>query len=670
MLKLKSATEGVALEMFEGLEPILRGIIQGFTDFMSAIDMEKLKAYGTSIGTVAGAWWLYTYGQRAATFATKNFKKALIATGIGAFAVALGWVIDKMNWFGDETDEAVDALNEESKAVMNSVTMFAAYGKDKDKQLEIITKLKEEYPEYYGHIDAETASVKELKKATDMYLKVEMQKVVLDQFQEERVELVNKQAAGLKKVIEAQASSAKGLQHYNDLLGLGIREYGNLDEVTGAWTNFNTAMTAIGGNVWAHKELFHTTFGEMFEGYNQNGDNMLRSQKNWLDEMVGYYAVALGVMDKETGKQLEGYDEFISSISDKTPRELASLFGGEDNIQEMGQDTVYVWRKLRDANKEYQEVLSETTPDVERLAEAEKDLMLQLEKLQEQLFKTDPLVPGQNGDNGKDDDPVIKVLTQEEIDENLAKIAEYNESEMEMTAFYREQKLIEEMAGQLALADATIKNETELEAAKLQIQETFWKKKKKLDKAEEKASKAKTDAIIGHSVQLINTIVGVWKTSGKNIEMTANLQYIAAIADTYRAASAAFAKGGGVPGGILPMTLSIAQGMAQVAQIAKARDEAKAAASQSVEAEYGANFVTDGLTNLTVGDNPGGQELVNVTPLSSPNMFGDPDAVGGGGQTINVQIEGGLISSDFVEGELAEKIADGVRRGVDFGINQ
>ena len=66
-----------------------------------------------------------------------------------------------------------------------------------------------------------------------------------------------------------------------------------------------------------------------------------------------------------------------------------------------------------------------------------------------------------------------------------------------------------------------------------------------------------------------------------------------------------------------------------------------------------------------VGDNPGGQERVQVTPLSSPNIEGPQ----GGGQTINVSVEGNVMTEDFVETELSEKIAEAVRRGTDFGIS-
>ena len=77
----------------------------------------------------------------------------------------------------------------------------------------------------------------------------------------------------------------------------------------------------------------------------------------------------------------------------------------------------------------------------------------------------------------------------------------------------------------------------------------------------------------------------------------------------------------------------------------------------------GANFVTSGPQMMMVGDNPGGQERVSVTPLSSPNIEGPQ------GSSVTVNVSGNVLSQDFVEGELAENIKEAIRRGTDFGIS-
>tara|TARA_Y100000401_G_scaffold38325_1_gene28907 strand:+ start:3075 stop:6236 length:3162 start_codon:yes stop_codon:yes gene_type:complete len=80
----------------------------------------------------------------------------------------------------------------------------------------------------------------------------------------------------------------------------------------------------------------------------------------------------------------------------------------------------------------------------------------------------------------------------------------------------------------------------------------------------------------------------------------------------------------------------------------------------SQQAATGYSGVIDNPTNLLVGE--AGAEMVNVTPL-------DGREGSGGGETV-VNISGNVMSQDFVEGELRDRIEEAVRRGSDFGLNQ
>lgn len=79
-------------------------------------------------------------------------------------------------------------------------------------------------------------------------------------------------------------------------------------------------------------------------------------------------------------------------------------------------------------------------------------------------------------------------------------------------------------------------------------------------------------------------------------------------------------------------------------------------------AEYGMNEVVDQPTLILAGE--AGAEQVSITPLESPNIEG----VQGGGASLVVNVSGNVLTSDFVEGELADNIREAVRRGTDFGI--
>ena len=76
-------------------------------------------------------------------------------------------------------------------------------------------------------------------------------------------------------------------------------------------------------------------------------------------------------------------------------------------------------------------------------------------------------------------------------------------------------------------------------------------------------------------------------------------------------------------------------------------------------AATGANFITGGPTSLLVGDNPGGREHVQVTPLSSPNINGPR-----GGNHITVNVQGRVGASDRELDEIANKIGNKVLKNI------
>ncbi len=76
----------------------------------------------------------------------------------------------------------------------------------------------------------------------------------------------------------------------------------------------------------------------------------------------------------------------------------------------------------------------------------------------------------------------------------------------------------------------------------------------------------------------------------------------------------------------------------------------------------GGDFVTSGPQMIMVGDNAGGQERVQITPLSSPNINGPQSSV-------NVSFSGNVMSQDFIEDEAIPMIKEAIRRGADIGVS-
>ena len=73
----------------------------------------------------------------------------------------------------------------------------------------------------------------------------------------------------------------------------------------------------------------------------------------------------------------------------------------------------------------------------------------------------------------------------------------------------------------------------------------------------------------------------------------------------------------------------------------------------------GGDFITAGPQNIIVGDNPGGRERVQVTPLSSPNVAGPQ---GGGGTNITLNVSAPLVDDTVVD-TIIPAIREALRRG-------
>ena len=77
-------------------------------------------------------------------------------------------------------------------------------------------------------------------------------------------------------------------------------------------------------------------------------------------------------------------------------------------------------------------------------------------------------------------------------------------------------------------------------------------------------------------------------------------------------------------------------------------------------AQTGFEGVVDEPTTFTVGEG-GAAEYVSVTPMEGVNNAG--------GKGITINITGNVMSEEFVEGELASKVQEAIRKGVDFGMS-
>jgi len=126
---------------------------------------------------------------------------------------------------------------------------------------------------------------------------------------------------------------------------------------------------------------------------------------------------------------------------------------------------------------------------------------------------------------------------------------------------------------------------------------------------------------------ITSTMRGLSALMGMNKDLalaSGRVAQAAALIDMYAGANKAFQQGGVL--GFFTAAAIITAGLANVAQIESQISQMKSAAT-------GADFTTSGPQILLVGDNPGGRERVQVSPLSSQNINGPQ-----GGITINMSL--------------------------------
>jgi len=109
-----------------------------------------------------------------------------------------------------------------------------------------------------------------------------------------------------------------------------------------------------------------------------------------------------------------------------------------------------------------------------------------------------------------------------------------------------------------------------------------------------------------------------------------------------------------------PLAIGAAKAMSGVMSAFAAGQISLISKQQAPAFARGGSFITEGQQMIMVGDNAGGRERVDITPLSTPD-FGDA----GGGASINVNIMGNVIGTqEFVRDNLLPEIENSIRRNL------
>ena len=251
----------------------------------------------------------------------------------------------------------------------------------------------------------------------------------------------------------------------------------------------------------------------------------------------------------------------------------------------------------------------------------------------------------------------------------LAKIAglEEKSTEEKKKQNKEEQSLLDKLRERFSLTD----EEKEAMTARVELfQDGFGKilslQKQNLDQRVSNELKAlrKTDKFRNASMEQRQTMeddvrAKFAKEQQRIFELQKKMSILKIIIDTITARNKLMADG--FAASIFDPTASIRAKLTMAALMASSAAQIALVSKQQAPAfARGGSFTTQGEQFIKVGDNSGGRERVDITPLSSPD-FGDA----GGGGSINVNIMGNVIGTqEFVRDNLLPEIEDSIRRNL------
>jgi hypothetical protein len=234
----------------QGVQSVLQGIeqIRLATEKESILTL-NIKNARTKIATALQT--AYSVAVGAGTKAMKGFKTALVATGLGALVVLLGYIVTKWDeWteaiFGNK--RALELRNEvQEKAIENSAEELSALDKlqklitenvnDRKAQVKAVQEFQEKHPELLKGLDAEKTSYEDINKQIEANIALVKLKAEADAISEIRVEKFKEK---LQEQSDALLGSNVGLEDYAESLlswdgAIGVLT-GNLAQRTNALT--------------------------------------------------------------------------------------------------------------------------------------------------------------------------------------------------------------------------------------------------------------------------------------------------------------------------------------------------------------------------------------------------------------------------------------------------
>lgn len=375
-----AAYQGIATLVAESDEELAKtaqkaqGALSAFIGVQSVVT-ELRRADNIVVRAATLAQQVYTSVVGTSTGATKAFRIALLASGIGVALVALTALVSMFSNYNKEAKEATEENLRNQRIQESTIENYGkeaavievAKGKLKDanitqgERVSIIKDLQQRYPAYLGNLNAETASYDQITAALDKLNQALFLKFQIQAREEEIVRI-------LKDKIRLEQASTKATEDNNRV----IAERNKLQTQTGS------VFDQVNGEIATVAEGLANVFSGAADTAKKDIDdliNLIIEDSRKLSELGGD-PLAQGA--RRDAALVEGSIRFYEAqVARLTKLRNESVAAASDQAQEFD-------KQLRNAQKQLEEAkaLFADPVEVEFIAEGSlKQLQFQVDEL-------------------------------------------------------------------------------------------------------------------------------------------------------------------------------------------------------------------------------------------------------------------------------------------------
>ncbi len=191
---------------FIGIQNNLPGVIQGFGNLTTTTNgkvLPALKQIGQALVGPAGLFLAFSAVTSGVTFLVQKY---------GSLSEAYDALIRGSKVLTKDQKEFAKGLAEEATDIVTLATLYPKFQNNREKQVEIIQKLNELSPTYFGNLKAEKTSIDDVTQSLDKYINSFIGKIYIESQQKRINELFTKYAEQITKIVDQEVTRKKNVK--------------------------------------------------------------------------------------------------------------------------------------------------------------------------------------------------------------------------------------------------------------------------------------------------------------------------------------------------------------------------------------------------------------------------------------------------------------------------